>query len=187
MDPIVRFREMCLKRGAHGIKSIGRQFRIMDDDGSRTLNYDEFRKGVHDFGLTELGDGDLREMFSSFDRDGSGTLDYEEFLRALRPPMSDSRIRIVEKAFAKADKTGDGVLTVQDLKGVYDYRQHQKYRSGDWTADQVFENFLDVFDSPKNKDHKVTKDEFMDYYAGLSNSIDNDAYFDLMIRQAWRL
>ena len=31
--------------------------------------------------------------------------------------MSDSRIRIVEKAFAKADKTGDGVLTVQDLKG----------------------------------------------------------------------
>ena len=24
----------------------------MDDDGSRTLNFEEFRKGLHDFGVT---------------------------------------------------------------------------------------------------------------------------------------
>ncbi len=34
---------------------------------------------------------------------------------------------------------------------------------------------------------QVTFDEFMDYYAGVSSSIDNDAYFDLMMRQAWKI
>ena len=31
---------------------ICRAFRIMDDDGSRTLNFEEFKKGLHDFGVT---------------------------------------------------------------------------------------------------------------------------------------
>jgi Ca2+-binding EF-hand superfamily protein len=34
-----------------------------------------------------------------------------------QPPMSESRVNIVKQAFAKLDKTGDGVITVDDLKG----------------------------------------------------------------------
>ena len=30
--------------------------------------------------------------------------------------MSDIRIRVINEAFQKADKTGDGVITVEDLK-----------------------------------------------------------------------
>lgn len=44
-------------------------------------------------------------------------------------------------------------------------------------------NFLQL----KDYSFQVTLNEFMDYYAGVSNSIDDDAYFDLMMRNAWRL
>ena len=30
--------------------------------------------------------------------------------------MSDTRIKVISEAFQKADKTGDGVITVEDLK-----------------------------------------------------------------------
>ncbi len=35
----------------------------------------------------------------------------------LQPPMSDSRVGIIKKAFDKLDKTGDGKITVHDLEG----------------------------------------------------------------------
>jgi len=38
-----------------------------------------------------------------------------------------------------------------------------------------------------NKDGKVTQKEFEVYYKDVSASIDDDDYFELMIRNAWHL
>ncbi|ELW53493.1 Calcyphosin-like protein [Tupaia chinensis] len=87
----------------------------------------------------------------------------------------------------KLDKTGDGVITIEDLRGVYNVKHHPKYQNGEWTEEQVFRKFLDNFDSPYDKDGLVTPEEFMNYYAGVSASIDTDVYFIVMMRTAWKL
>lgn len=73
----------------------------------------------------------------------------------LQPPMSNARKEVIMEAFRKLDKTGDGIITIEDLKGVYNAKNHPKYQNGEWTEEQVFRQFLDNFDSPYDKDGKV--------------------------------
>jgi len=37
------------------------------------------------------------------------------------------------------------------------------------------------------QDGIVTMAEFLDYYEGVSSSIDRDDYFELMMKRAWKL
>ena len=39
-----------------------------------------------------------------------------------QPPMSDARKRVIGEAFNKLDKTGDGFITIDDVRGVYDVK-----------------------------------------------------------------
>lgn len=69
--------------------------------------------------------------------------------------MSQSRLNIIDKAFEKLDKTGDGVITVDDLKNVYSVKSNPAYTSGDLTEDQILTMFLANFEDGGTVDGKV--------------------------------
>jgi hypothetical protein len=46
---VERFRDSLKSRGGRGLVGLRRQFKIMDDNGSGSLDLNEFRKGIRDF------------------------------------------------------------------------------------------------------------------------------------------
>lgn len=158
----------------------------MDDDGNGALSLAEFKKAMKECAL-DLSEEDSMALFHHFDVDNSGDIDFEEFLRGVRGDMSARRKNLINMAFDVVDKDGNGVLEPDDLIGVYDASKHPDVISGKKTPDEVLREFLDTFDVGGEIDGKVTRQEFMNYYHNLSASIDNEDYFELMIRNAWHI
>ena len=82
--------------------------------------------------------------------------------------MNVRRLNLVGMAFAVLDKTGDGQVTIDDLKGVYDTSKHPDVISGKITEDEALVGFMGQWDGMTGKDGIVTKAEFAEYYRDVS-------------------
>lgn len=172
-------------RGAHGVRGLGLVFRRMDNNGDRRLDRHEFMWGLKENGHT-LSPSEFERIFKYFDKNNDGKISYDEFLRGIRGDLNDSRRHFVHLAFAKLDKTADGRVTIEDLINTYDVSFHPKYRSGELSKNDILREFMAQWDTLE-RDGVVSLKEFEDYYADVSASIDEDDYFELMMRNAWHI
>ena len=69
---------------------------------------------------------------------------------------------------------------------MYNTKFHPKVQEGKMTEDQVFMEFLQNF-GDTNKDGTLTRQEWNEYYAAVSSSIDNDDHFVQLMNTAWKL
>ena len=100
--------------------------------------------------------------------------------------LKGARLTAVKNAFKKADKDKSGKFDMKDMKGSYNVKSHPKYVNGELTEAQIFKMFIANYEPDENnRDGVVTEEEFINYYAGVSASIDNDGYFCLMVNNSW--
>lgn len=157
----------------------------MDNNRDKKMDRHEFMWGLKENGHT-LSPSEFERIFKYFDKNNDGKVSYDEFLVALRGDMNDRRRRLVGLAFKKLDRTGDGVVTIEDIQDKYNVEFHPKFKSGEMSKKDILSDFMKQWDTIK-RDGTVTLEEFETYYKDVSASIDNDDYFELMIRNAWHI
>jgi hypothetical protein len=79
-----------------------------------------------------------------------------------------------------------GVVTADEIEARYDFNWHPEVRAGKKTVKEAAREFMNQWDR-QNKDGLVSPEEFEDYYKDVSAGIDDDDYFELMMRNAWRI
>jgi len=188
VEPVLeKLRTSLKRRGAEGIRGLGRHFKIVDRDRSGSLDADEF---AHACRINNLGlsDSEQRVLMRAFDQDGNGTVQYEEFLRGVRGRLSPVRKRLVRQIFDALDSIGGnlGYLTIETLKPIYSVSNHPAVRAGKMTKDEALQELLNGFEgSQGNRDGKVSLEEWIRYYEEVSVSIDSDDYFGTMLAGTW--
>lgn len=75
--------------------------------------------------------------------------------------MCQSRKSVVEQAFQKLDKTGDGRITIDDLRTVYNVKYHPRYISGEESEESILNKFLLNFEHGGNEDGIVSSFIFL--------------------------
>lgn len=185
-------REKLSQRGVQGICSIARNFRIVDENNTQTIDFNEFKKACRAFNFG-LDDNQLRIAFVSFDRDNIGEIDYDEFIRSIRGEMNELRQKLVQQAFDKLDLNKNGEISFEEIKNKYNASRHKDVLSGKKTESQVLKEFIDTFQETYNylcgteTDNVITIEEFMEYYQNVSMVIDDDSYFETLLNNTWKL
>ena len=154
----------------------------MDTDGSKTLDRDELRIGLQHYGITEVSDHDLDKLFKYLDKNKSGRINCEELMRGLKTGMAYERKQLIREAFRRLDKDGSGEITATDMLMAYDTSFHPDVQSGRLDPKDAAMEMLHHFERGGDVDGVVTWPEFLDYYKGISLYIDDDHYFEIMMR-----
>eukprot|EP01016_Furgasonia_blochmanni_P006289 TRINITY_DN12521_c0_g1_i10.p1 TRINITY_DN12521_c0_g1~~TRINITY_DN12521_c0_g1_i10.p1 ORF type:complete len:212 (+),score=56.16 TRINITY_DN12521_c0_g1_i10:65-700(+) len=173
-------------RGVRSLNDYSRRFMVMDTvSRTKSLDSEELLKGLREAGIS-LTQAESDTLLRHLDTDGNGSVNFHEFLTGIRANLTGPRKTLVDRVYNKLDKDGSGVINSDDLRGVYSAKRHPKVVKGEKTEDQVFKEFLTSL-GDTNGDGQLTRQEFYNYYQALSSSIDDDAYFEQVLTNSWKL
>lgn len=60
--------------------------------------------------------------------------------------MNSFRQRIVDQAFSKMDKNGNGKVEIDDLIDIYNVDKHPEFTNGKKTKEEILDEFMNTFE-----------------------------------------
>lgn len=107
--------------------------------------------------------------------------------------MNEFRKGLAMLAFGIMDADKSGIIDIDDIRQKYNAKMHPDVKSGKKTEDEILFEFIDTFEKHHSdnvedeRDGRVSKAEWIEYYNNVSMSIDLDEYFEVMMTNAWKL
>lgn len=180
------------QQGNNGFLGLARNLRIMDSHNCGTLAFAhkcgtlafaEFYKAIKECqlpaGLTKKS---VEHLFRFFDSNDTGLINCDEFMIGIRGILNTTRMDLVLLVFDKlnADKSG--------LVNLVSISRHADVIIGSKVKSEALSEFLAYFEGCRGvKNGCITLNDFESYYSNLSASIDDDDYFESMIRKTWQI
>lgn len=105
---------------------------------------------------------------------------------SIRGFPNKERQSIIDLVYFKFDKNRTGQAETTELRKVFNCIRHPKFLMGSYSEDQIFYLFLKNFSDERSISY-VKKQEWDDYYAGVSTTIDDDSHFIKIIKNQFKV
>ena len=177
------------ERGPKGILGLIKIFKEMDKNKTGKINKEELKAAIKSSIKQGVDSNDVEVIFKELDTDKDNLISQNELLKLLKGTMNEERKKIVTFVFnlLKPQKTDH--VNIIDMKKKYNKAKHPAVLAGRKMETQVEEELTNTIDLYKEcydiKGEVLTKGQFIDLYSNLSTSIDNDKYFEEMMRNCW--
>ena len=111
------------QNGFNGVSNLSKLFRKADKNKSLTLCRSEFSWVLKEAGF-HLTKNEFDNIFRYFDKNCDDEISYKEFIGYIRGDLNERRLAVINAAFKKLDKIGDGRISLDEMKLFYDGSNH---------------------------------------------------------------
>ncbi len=150
------------------------------------LDCEDVKEALGRWGLASILSGNyLGMLLDLVDRDRMGLVDSKDLMHLLRGPLSPYRHALLQRVFASLDEAGEGSVSIARLQKSFQGADHPLVSLGGFTEAQALEHMLKSFEMGRRTATRVSFEMFADYYGDLSAAVEDDAYFEAIVRSNW--
>eukprot|EP00668_Euglena_longa_P017264 GGOE01021637.1.p1 GENE.GGOE01021637.1~~GGOE01021637.1.p1 ORF type:complete len:937 (+),score=122.24 GGOE01021637.1:36-2846(+) len=177
-------RQALAEKGVCGFRSFVRILRAMDQRDCGAVQQGDLETALHACGIG-LTSTEMEKLLSAANISPEAGIPIVQLLEALRGPLSDRRLQLIRLAYSSLDKQRTNAVPVQEMIAAYNPLQHPDVLRKRRTSDQVMQEFIAGWDLEENV--HVSFADFKDYYADVNVTVENDDFFELLMRNCWRI
>ena len=160
-----------------------------EDKLKETVSYDDLCNSLLESNIF-LNMDLIKDFFFILDLCDSNSISTNELLRLIRGNLNEKRKNLITEQFNNINTKNEKWISTIYLKSIYNNKEHPEVIIGRKNENEIFTEFnytLDIFLNIKKRENKINYKDFIEYYIPISSSIDNDNYFENMIKGVWNI
>lgn len=114
-----------------------------------------------------------------------GLVDFREFIGLVRGRMSDTRMETLNSVYSSLVTNHQGNVLLDQAAKRYDGRNHPLVGRRGLRPEETLLHFIEYLEYNGRSSVVITRETFFNYFADLSAAVDDDEYFDAVIRSLW--
>ena len=132
---------------------------------------------------------ELQNLFCIIDFNDTGYISINKFLKVIKGNLNDFRKKLLSNIFnTQIDIHKNGIISIYYFKRLYNAKNHPDIINNRMNESEAMTQFTYTFDI-FCKLYKILRDlnreQFIQYYEGISPSIPDDFYFKEIINRVW--
>ena len=164
--------------------------KINEEPTTQKVSLEDLSVTIQELHLN-ISSTEIHDFYNYLDSEKTGRIPTDNILNLIKGSLSDKRKSILNEIFSYIDTEKKGEISLNNFKDMYNAKNHPDVSNGIKSEQEIYNQFcytIDVYIRVnKILNNSITKEQFVDYYSGISPSIENDKDFQNILEKVWNV